>query len=92
MHSRHTIQNVIVSHEAENGTFLSGFTLNSNETPHYMGDHFKNRVTPTRSQHGKAVDFFISDATAADGGMYSVRVSSIHDTSTSCYKLFVMGK
>ena len=90
--SAHVIQNVIVSHENENGTFLSGFTLNSDEKPHYIGNHFKNRVKPTRSQHGKTVDFLISDATAADGGMYSVRVTSLHNTHTSCYKLFVVGK
>ena len=90
--SRHSIHNVIVSRVLENGTFLEIFSVNSDERPHFYNKSYENRTKAKRSQQGNAVDILVSNAPLADGGNYSARVSSAHDTITSNYMVFVMGK
>ena len=83
---------MIVSRVLENGTFLEVFSVNSDEMPHIHDRRYENRTKPKRSQQGKAVDILVSNAPSADGGNYSARVSSAHDTFTSNYTVFVIGK
>ena len=86
--SRHTIQNIVVSH----GRFVNCFIINSNETPHILDRRFENRIKITRSSLGNALDILVTNATSEDGGTYSVHVTTDHVTFTKCYSLYVMGK
>lgn len=90
--SRHSIYNVIVSRAYKNGSFLEIFSVNSDETPHIYDGRYANRTKPKRSRSGRTVDILISNATSADGGTYSVLVFAQHETVTSYFRVYVMGR
>ena len=94
LQNRHTIQNILVSHKVyENGTFVDCYSTNSDKKPHMYEacTRYENRLTITMSPQRNTLYIQASNAESADGGIYSVRITTDHMTFTKCYRLYILG-